>query len=75
MSDRPGTPIPNQVLPILPSNISDFLPENEILVMHGPLAPPRNNNEVRKCYKCKQVYMIVPTNSMKELCSYCISTE
>jgi len=75
MSDRPGTPIPNNVLPILPYNISDLLQKNEILVTYGPLAPPRNNTEIRKCYGCKQVYLIVPTNSMKELCSYCTSTE
>jgi len=72
-NSRPSTPIPAQPM-LLPYDYEDYLLDDEIPASYGPLAPPRNEKEIRKCCKCKQVYLIVRKSSTKTKCGYCNST-
>ena len=68
---RPSTPPPSRPIRLLSRDFRTYLLENEIPVMDGPLAPPRNGMEIRKCYECNQVNLIVHYTSSKKKCGYC----
>jgi len=70
-TSRPGTPIPSPPLLLLPANFMNYLLADEIPIANGPLAPPRGGTEIRKCIRCKQVYLLVHYTSSKQKCGFC----